>query len=139
MPRSCRAKAGGFAHDDFQTSQEANTRAVEATQDGMLLGMDCEQEIADRDLDHIIDLGEFALSLDAEAGTSFGDNARQVRHTASTALALTGLEGVAHDGRVLGTANMMIATGSERPTYIVTPQASYTISSKPFPLPDQPC
>lgn len=65
------------------------------------------------------------------------DTARQVRHTALTALPLTGFEGAALDGRMLGIANMMIATGSKRPTYIVTPQASITIRSKSSLLPDQ--
>lgn len=129
--------AGQTPRERFDTIFAGPAGQLADTKEGMLLVIDCEEDIADRDLDHTIDLGDFALSLDAEAGTSFGDTARQVRHTALTALALTGFEGVAHDGRVLGIANMIIATGSERPTYVVTPQASFTISSKSSLLPDQ--
>ncbi|OYY75893.1 MAG: hypothetical protein B7Y43_17555 [Sphingomonas sp. 28-62-20] len=42
-----------------------------------------------------------------------------------------------HDGKTLGIANMMIAKGSDRPVYIVTPEASMTITSKSSLLPDQ--
>jgi len=129
--------AGQTPRERFDTIFAGPAGELADTKDGMLLVVDCEREIADRELDHVVDLGDFALSLDAEAGTNFGDMARQVRHTALTALALAGFEGVAHDGKMLGIANMMIATGSERPTYIITPQASFTMSSKSSLLPDQ--
>lgn len=128
---------GQTPREHFDTIFAGPAGQLADIKDGMLLVIDCEWEIVDRELDHVIDLGDFALSLDAEAGASFGDRARQVRHTGLSAIALTGFEGVAHDGRTLGTANMMIATGSERPTYVITPQASLTISSRSSLLPDQ--
>jgi hypothetical protein len=132
-----RRPAGQTPRERFDAIFVGPAGQLAETGDGMLLAIDCEQELADRDLEHVIDLGDFALSLDAEAGASFGDTAHHARHNALTALALSGFEGVVHDGRTLGVANMMIAAGSDRPVYIVTPQASITISSKSSLLPDQ--
>ncbi|WP_338828780.1 hypothetical protein [Bradyrhizobium sp. 27S5] len=53
------------------------------------------------------------------------------------ALALTGFEGVAHDGKSIATTDMIFETGSDRPIYVFVPQVRMTSRSQSALLPEQ--
>lgn len=128
---------GQSARDRFDMAFAGPGAQLPPRGDGTLLVVDCELELPDRELQHVVDLGDFAFSLDSEAGGSLGEKVRAVRNSALTALALSAFEGVAHDGKSLGTADILYDAQSESPVYIVVPKASMTMTSKSSLLPEQ--
>lgn len=127
---------GRSARDRFDAAFAGPGAQPPPAGDGTLLVVDCEIAIPDRELQHVVDLGDLALSLDSEAGGILSDDRRAVRNSALTALALAAFDGVAHDGRSLGTADIVVAA-DERPVYIVVPTASATVTSQAALLPEQ--
>jgi hypothetical protein len=129
--------SGQSARDRFDAIFAGPGGQLPPIGDGVLLTIECEKELPDRKIQHIVDLGDIAFSLDSEAAGVLGDTPRAVRNAALTAIALAAFEGVAHDGKSLGTATMLFEAGSGRPVYIIEPQIGMTISSQSALLPEQ--
>lgn len=128
---------GQTARDRFDIAFAGRGAQLAPVGDGTLLVIDCEKEVPDFELQHVVDLGDFAISLDSQAGGLLSDTVRSVRNSALTALVLSAAEGVAHDGKSLGTADIVYDVSGHQPVYIVVPQASLTITSKSPLLADQ--